>query len=55
MARTTIASLFGSSPVAPLQSHMASVQDCIVELIPFFKAVLKEDWKNLLRRNSTLI
>ncbi|MDH5659538.1 MAG: TIGR00153 family protein [Gammaproteobacteria bacterium] len=45
MARTTISSLFGSSPVAPLQSHMASVQECINELIPFFKAVLKEDWK----------
>jgi predicted phosphate transport protein (TIGR00153 family) len=44
MSRTTISSLFGSSPVRPLQTHMASVQDCIVELIPFFKAVLKEDW-----------
>jgi len=44
MARTTISSLFGSSPVAPLQSHMASVQECIVELVPFFKAVLTEDW-----------
>ena len=42
--RTTISSLFGSSPVRPLQTHMASVQDCIVELIPFFKAALKEDW-----------
>ena len=44
MSRTTISSLFGSSPVAPLQSHMASVQECIVELVPFFKAALKEDW-----------
>jgi len=44
MPRTTISSLFGSSPVSPLQAHMASVQDCIVELIPFFKAVLEEDW-----------
>lgn len=44
MARTTISSLFGSSPVAPLQAHMCSVQECIDELIPFFKAVLKEDW-----------
>lgn len=44
MPRTTISSLFGSSPVRPLQTHMASVQDCIVELVPFFKAVLKQDW-----------
>lgn len=45
MARTTISSLFGSSPVRPLQAHMASVQACIVELVPFFNAILKEDWK----------
>ena len=44
MARTTISSLFGASPVRPLQQHMESVQECISELIPFFKAALKEDW-----------
>ncbi|MDH5445112.1 MAG: TIGR00153 family protein [Gammaproteobacteria bacterium] len=44
MARTTISSLFGSSPVKPLQQHMESVQECISELIPFIKAALKEDW-----------
>lgn len=45
MARSTISSLFGSSPVKPLQTHMASVQACVTELVPFFKAVIKEDWK----------
>ena len=45
MARSTISSLFGSSPVKPLQTHMASVQECIVELVPFFQAVIQEDWK----------
>lgn len=45
MARTTISSLFGNSPVKPLQTHMASVQECVVELVPFFEAVLKQDWK----------
>lgn len=45
MARTTISSLFGNSPVKPLQKHMASVQECIVELVPFFEAVLEHDWK----------
>jgi len=44
MARTTISSLFGSSPVRPLQQHMESVQACIVELVPFFEAALKGDW-----------
>jgi len=46
MARTTISSLFGSSPVRPLQTHMASVQECIAELTPFFEAALNEDWKD---------
>jgi len=45
MARSTISSLFGSSPVKPLQTHMDSVQECIVELVPFFQAVIAEDWK----------
>ncbi len=45
MARTTISSLFGNSPVKPLQTHMASVQECIVELVPFFEAVIEQDWK----------
>ncbi|MGD8999761.1 MAG: TIGR00153 family protein [Granulosicoccaceae bacterium] len=45
MARTTISSLFGTSPVRPLQTHMASVITCTEQLIPFFEAVLQEDWK----------
>ena len=44
MVRTTISSLFGSSPVRPLQQHMECVQECVIELIPFFEAALKEDW-----------
>lgn len=54
MARTTISSLFGSSPVKPLQTHMASVQACIVELVPFFEAVLAQDWKEA-RKQQKLI
>ncbi len=45
MARTTISSLFGSSPVKPLQTHMASVIECVEELVPFFEAALQQDWK----------
>lgn len=45
VTKSYIARLFGTSPVRPLQKHMASVQECIVELIPFIEAVLKQDWK----------
>jgi len=44
MAFTTISNMFGASPVKPLQQHMDSVQVCISRLIPFFDAVLAEDW-----------
>jgi hypothetical protein len=54
MARTTISSLFGSSPVKPLQTHMASVQACIAELVPFFESVLAQDWKEA-RKQQKLI
>lgn len=44
MPRTTITSLFGSSPVKPLQQHMEAVQRCVNELIPFIEAALRQDW-----------
>ena len=54
MPRTTISSLFGSSPVRPLQTHMASVQECIVELIPFYEAVLQEDWSEAKKQQAKI-
>lgn len=44
MPRTTITSLFGTSPVKPLQQHMEAVQICVNELVPFIEAVLRNDW-----------
>ncbi len=41
---TYMSNLFGSSPVKPLQKHMAKVLACAAELIPFFEAVFKQDW-----------
>jgi uncharacterized protein len=37
--------LFGASPVRPLQQHMARVQACAAELVPFFEAVIAGDWE----------
>lgn len=36
--------IFGSSPVKPLQQHMAEVLACVNKLIPLFEAVIREDW-----------
>ena len=54
MPRTTLSSMFGSSPVRPLQSHMASVQACIVELIPFFESVLEQDWTEAKKKQARI-
>lgn len=39
--------MFGTSPIRPLQTHMQSVQVCVKQLIPFFKAVLAGDWETV--------
>jgi len=39
-----IYSLFGKSPVKPLQKHMAKAQACVAQLEPFFDAVISKDW-----------
>ncbi len=54
MARTTITSLFGSSPVRPLQTHMASVQACVNQLKPFFEAVLSGDWDEARKQRARI-
>ena len=44
MAFTTISDMFGTSPVRPLQKHMSKVQVCVEQLVPFFDAVLSQNW-----------
>jgi len=45
MPRSYISGLFGTSPISPLQQHMAKVQATVEELLPFFQAALAEDWE----------
>lgn len=54
MAFTTISNMFGASPVRPLQKHMESVQVCISQLMPFFTAVLAEDWDEARRQQTEI-
>ncbi|MDY0007768.1 MAG: TIGR00153 family protein [Spongiibacteraceae bacterium] len=42
--KSFVFSMFGSSPVSPLQQHMAKVQVCVQEIIPFLEAALAQDW-----------
>ena len=45
MARTdNITSLFGKSPIAPLQKHMKKVHSCLKDFAVFAKASNAQDW-----------
>lgn len=36
--------LFGPSPITPIQHHMSVCEECAQTLIPYFDAVLANDW-----------
>lgn len=36
--------MFARSPFTPMQEHIAKAQECAVELIPFFEAVVANNW-----------
>lgn len=37
-------SLFGRSPIGPMQQHMAKAHECAGQLVPFIDAVIANDW-----------
>ena len=37
-------SLFGRSPIGPMQQHIAKAHECAANLLPFFQAVVADDW-----------
>ncbi|MBH9310172.1 TIGR00153 family protein [Pseudomonas aeruginosa] len=37
-------SLFGRSPIGPMQQHLAKAHECAAGLLPCFRAVIAEDW-----------
>jgi len=41
---TTFSNLFGRSPIRPMQEHMAAAVNAASELVPFFAAVIADDW-----------
>lgn len=43
--KTSILSMFGRSPISSLEEHMVKVNACAEALLPFFDAILEQDWK----------
>jgi len=46
MPVNTILGLFASSPIKPLEKHITIAHKCTKRLIPFFEAVIAEDWNS---------
>ncbi|WP_439886672.1 TIGR00153 family protein [Pseudomonas sp. MBLB4123] len=44
MPMNPFVSLFGRSPIGPMQQHIAKAHECAANLVPFFEAVMAEDW-----------
>jgi len=44
MAINPFTSLFGQSPIRPIQTHMTRVHECAEQLTPFLQATLDNDW-----------
>ena len=42
---TTFSNLFGRSPIKPMQEHMAAAVNAANGLVPFFAAVIANDWE----------
>lgn len=47
--------IFGSSPVTPLQKHIDKVVLCVEELIPYFEAVISNDWDQATKTQAKLV
>ena len=44
VANSSFLNMFAQSPVKPLQQHIEKAYSCASELVPFFEAVLDDDW-----------
>lgn len=40
----SIFNMFGPSPIRPIEQHIHKAHQCAKKLLPFFEAVLKQDW-----------
>ena len=47
MSINPFVSLFGRSPIGPMQQHIAKAHGCASNLVPFFQAVIAEDWSRV--------
>ena len=54
MPTNHFASLFGRSPIGPMQQHMARAHECAAHLMPLFEAIVAEDWEKVEQTQQTM-
>lgn len=47
MPTNPFVSLFGRSPIGPMQQHITKAHECAANLIPLFQAVIASDWEKV--------
>ncbi len=50
----SILDLFATSPIRPMQDHMAKVNECASHLSGFFDALFKQDWQQAEEHKETI-
>ena len=55
MAVSTIGSLFGRSPIKPIQAHMEKAVACVELLESFFQALMQDDWDKAKAIGKTVV
>ena len=54
-ASNLLSSVFGRSPIGPIQKHIATVHECAQQLEPFFNAAFDADWEKALTIQQKII
>ncbi|WP_163835550.1 TIGR00153 family protein [Spartinivicinus ruber] len=44
-AKNLLSSMFGRSPIGPIQQHIAKVHECATQLVPFVSAAMSDNWE----------
>ncbi|MDX5372935.1 MAG: TIGR00153 family protein [Pseudomonadaceae bacterium] len=55
MPTNPFVSLFGRSPIGPMQQHIAKAHECAANLLPFFEAVMAQDWTEVARVQQEMV
>ncbi|MRI32546.1 TIGR00153 family protein [Endozoicomonas sp. OPT23] len=50
-----LSSVFGQSPIGPIQRHIAKAHECAMELEPFFKATFSGDWSAVEKIQQSIV